>query len=62
MVAILWPELTFEVLEQTYARVGDNTYRYESAGGTFVRELTVDRAGFVVNYPSLWRVETTTDE
>ncbi len=49
-----FPELTLEVLEQTYTRTSTTQYRYESAGGAFSRELTVDGMGLVVDYPGLW--------
>lgn len=49
-----FPELTLEPLEQTYTRTGLNRYLYESGGGVFRRELTVDDAGLVVDYPGLW--------
>jgi uncharacterized protein len=54
---IRFPELTTEVLEQTYTRLSPERYLYESAGGSFRRELTVDALGFVLDYPDLWRVE-----
>jgi uncharacterized protein len=46
------------VLEQSYTRLTELTYRYESAGGEFTRELTINGDGFVVDYPGLWRDET----
>ncbi|MBA2686031.1 MAG: putative glycolipid-binding domain-containing protein [Gemmatimonadaceae bacterium] len=49
-----FPEMTIEVLEQTYTRLADFTYQYESDSGKFRRELTVNREGFVVDYPGLW--------
>lgn len=52
---VRFPELTVEVLEQTYTRTSEGTYAYESAGRSFRRELTVNDAGFVVEYPGLWR-------
>ena len=55
---IRFPELTLEPLEQTYTRLAELTYRYESAGGEFKRELTVNDDGFVVDYPGLWRDES----
>jgi uncharacterized protein len=55
---IRFPELTLEVLEQSYTRLTELTYRYESAGGEFTRELTVNAHGFVVNYPGVWRDES----
>jgi hypothetical protein len=53
-----FPSLQFEVLPQVYRRVADRTYRYESRGGSFVRTLEVDAAGFVTSYPGLWQVES----
>jgi len=32
----------------------DDVYRYESGGGAFVRELTVNAAGFVTHYPDFF--------
>ncbi len=55
---VRFPELTLELLEQTYARLSERTYHYESAGGAFSRELTVDADGFVTGYPGLWTAET----
>lgn len=57
---VRFPEFTLEVLEQVYTRTGPETYRYESANGRFRRELTVDAAGFVLEYPDLWRAEART--
>jgi len=56
---VRFPELTLEVLEQTYARIAQDRYKYESAGGEFRRELTVDDFGCVTEYPGLWQAETT---
>jgi hypothetical protein len=56
---VRFPELTVEVLEQTYARVASERYQYESAGEAFRRELVVDAFGCVVDYPGLWRAEAT---
>jgi hypothetical protein len=55
---VRFPDLTLEVLEQSYTRLTEHTYLYESAGGTFRRQLTVNGDGFVVDYPGLWRNET----
>jgi hypothetical protein len=52
-----FPGFTLEPLEQLYSRVDEKTYRYESAGGSFVTELRVDAAGFVTRYPKFWEVE-----
>ena len=52
-----FPSFAFETLEQVYRRTGAGTYRYESNGGSFVRDLRVNEAGFVTLYPELWRKE-----
>ena len=54
---VRFPELTTEVLEQVYTRLSPERYLYESAGGSFRRELVVDPVGFVLDYPGLWRAE-----
>lgn len=56
---IRFPELTAEVLVQTYTHVDVDRYVYESAGGAFRRELQVDAFGCVLDYPGLWRAEAT---
>ncbi|MDQ2768202.1 MAG: putative glycolipid-binding domain-containing protein [Gemmatimonadota bacterium] len=58
---VKFPQLTVEVLDQTYTRLSEWVYLYESAGGAFKRELTVNDDGFVVNYPGLWRAEGCAD-
>jgi uncharacterized protein len=47
----------FEALEQVYRRVKTSKYRYETAEGTFVVDLEVDKADLVTHYPNFWRVE-----
>lgn len=59
---ISFPELTTEVLKQVYTRLTPNQYLYESAKGTFRRELTVDESGFVLDYPGLWMAAERTGE
>jgi hypothetical protein len=54
---VKFPELTVQMLEQKYTRLGDDKYRYESAGG-FRRDLKVDDTGFVLEYPDLWYAES----
>lgn len=49
-----FPEMELTVLDQVYTRLADRVYRYESNGGAFVRELTVDEHGVVVTYPDFW--------
>lgn len=53
-----FPALELEPLRQRYRREGDSTYRYESAGGRFVRTLEVRPSGLVTLYPGLWQEET----
>ena len=52
-----FPSFALEPFEQTYTRTAEDRYVYESAGGEFRRELTVDGAGFVLDYPGIWRAE-----
>ena len=55
-VAAAWvrfADLTVEVIEQTYERVGELGYRYRA--GSFTADLEVDDAGLVLDYPGLWR-------
>src|SRR5262245_26171586 len=52
-----FPSFTLELLEQRYCRTHEATYRYESAGGTFVSILQVNAAGFVTHYPGGWHAE-----
>jgi hypothetical protein len=49
-----FPDFTLEPLPQLYRRVETHRYDYESAGGRFRTELTVDEAGFVTEYPGFW--------
>lgn len=52
-----FPGLTLEVLAQEYTRTGAQTYRYTSGNGNFSREISVDAAGFVLEYPDFWLAE-----
>jgi hypothetical protein len=56
-----FPELTLEPLHQRYRRTGAATYRYQSAGGRFRRDLEVDAEGLVLRYPGLWEAEASGD-
>jgi hypothetical protein len=51
-----FPSFTLEPLDQVYRRITVTTYRYESAGGEFVRDLNVSAAGFVTRYPGFWEL------
>jgi hypothetical protein len=52
---VRFPELTIEPLPQTYTRLAERRYRYESAGGAFVAEIEVDDLGLVTAYEAGWR-------
>ena len=55
---VRFPELTLELLEQSYARVAEDSYHYESGNGGVRRDLKVDETGFVLEYPELWHAES----
>lgn len=50
---VKFPELVMEPLAQWYSRLGEWTYRYESASG-FSAMLEVDAFGLVTPYERLW--------
>jgi hypothetical protein len=52
-----FPSFSLEPLEQLYRRTGRRTYRYESAGGRFTRDLDVDANGLVIRYPGFWELD-----
>jgi hypothetical protein len=52
-----FPTFELEPLSQIYTRLDAFTYRYSSDDGKFVRELTVNEAGLVTDYPGLWQAE-----
>jgi hypothetical protein len=52
---VRFPELTIEPLPQTYTRLAERRYRYESAGGAFVAAIEVDDLGLVTTYEGGWR-------
>jgi len=52
-----FPGFTLERLTQTYRRHTAERYRYESAGGSFSREIDVNSSGFVTRYPEFWEIE-----
>ncbi len=49
-----FPGLTLEPLPQSYHRISESKYRYESANGAFKSYLEVNNVGFVTHYPELW--------
>jgi hypothetical protein len=52
-----FPGATLEPLDQTYERVAESRYRYESADGAFAAVLETNAVGFVTRYPGLWQLE-----
>ena len=49
------PALTVTAGSQRYTRLDERSYRFESLDADFARDITVDDAGFVVDYPGLFR-------
>lgn len=54
MAYVDFEELTVLPDAQRYTRLDEDLYRYESLDSDFTRDLTVDLAGFVVEYPGLF--------
>lgn len=54
-----FPTFELEPLPQTYTRIAERVYRYESSGGRFVAEVTVDAQGLVLDYGEIWSREVT---
>lgn len=52
-----FPTFELEPLSQVYTRVDEFRYRYSSSGGEFVRDLTVNEAGLVTDYPGFWAAD-----
>jgi hypothetical protein len=52
-----FPTFALEPLEQIYTRLDTATVRYDSGNGRFVRELKVNEAGLVIDYPDYWTLE-----
>ena len=49
-----FPSFALEPLEQSYERLDNNMYRYESGGGRFVARVGVDDHGIVTDYGDIW--------
>ncbi|MEO8201764.1 MAG: putative glycolipid-binding domain-containing protein [Gemmatimonadota bacterium] len=49
-----FPDLSLTILDQTYERTDERTYRYQSGGGKFVADLEVDEVGLVRRYGDIW--------
>lgn len=54
-----FPSFLLEPLDQSYERTGERTYRYESAGGSFVADLDVAETGLPIRYGNLWTADAT---
>ena len=52
-----FPSFELEPLVQVYTRLDEFRYRYSSSGGEFVRDLTVNEVGFVIDYPGFWTAD-----
>jgi len=52
-----FPGFALEPLEQRYTRTAGDGYRYESGGGSFVRDLAVNADGFVTRYPGFFEAD-----
>lgn len=49
-----FPSLSVQRLPQRYTRTSDREYRYESGGGAFSADLSIDSEGLVLSYGNLW--------
>jgi hypothetical protein len=56
-----FPELESEPLSQHYTRLDARRYRYESGGGAYTTEITVDELGLVTHYADGWERIATAD-
>jgi hypothetical protein len=54
---VSFPAFGIEPLDQVYRRIGETSYHYEAADGTFATDFEVNAAGFVTRYPGRWEAE-----
>jgi len=54
MAYLDFEELTVLPDTQRYTRLDEDLYRYDSLDSDFTRDITVDAAGFVLEYPGLF--------
>jgi uncharacterized protein len=54
-----FPSFLLEPLDQSYERIAESTFRYESAGGSFVADLDVGESGLPIRYGNLWTADAT---
>ncbi len=57
-----FPSFTLEPLPQSYQRLEEHLYRYQSSGGRFVADLATDAMGLVTDYPGVWKAEALTGQ
>jgi uncharacterized protein len=56
-----FPSFQLEPLSQSYQRLEELLYRYESGSGRFVADLRVNQAGFAIEYPGIWTAESASE-
>lgn len=54
-----FPSFRLELLVQSYTRTGEQTYVYESGGGSFVAQLEVSEVGWPLSYAGAWSAVAT---
>ncbi|TIR23242.1 MAG: hypothetical protein E5X34_14280 [Mesorhizobium sp.] len=52
---LAFPQLELARLDQTYRRLDESRYAYAASAFGYEAMLTVSSAGFVLDYPGLWR-------
>ena len=57
---ILVPELTLRAAPQRYTHLSQRLWRFDGLDIDFTADIAVDEDGFVVDYPGLFRRETST--
>lgn len=58
---VRFPNLSVEPLPQHYTRLDAQRYRYESGGGAFTTEITVDDHGLAMQYAGGWERSAVTE-
>jgi hypothetical protein len=56
-----FPSFKLEPLPQSYQRLEELLYRYESGSGRFTADLRVNQAGFAIDYPGIWTAESASE-
>ena len=55
-----FPDFRFSALDQAYSHTSESAYLYQSGNHTYSAVLSVNRAGFVTNFPEMWDQEGAT--